>query len=143
MPSGRYPTCPSPYQVLVVQPQDFDRDSANRRCPNDDGAIVTPSEVLVPDLFTRIEERDHAATDWIGAIHSRSLGTVAQRTGQPEILLSGRSAGGYRDDVLQVQRHGGEQLGSQTVAAPLAGRAGDFLAHRPGNRGPMHTCYPA
>ena len=42
--------------------------------------------------------------------------------------------------MLDVHRHGGEQLGCQTIAATMVSIGGNFLAQGFGNVGTRHVC---
>ncbi len=81
--------------------------------------ILTPPKVLVPALLARVKQGSLLVSDRIETVRLDAFVTVAQGTGEPEVVLGGRPTRSDRDDVLNVHGHSRKQLWSEAVTAAM------------------------
>lgn len=116
MPADRNPRSPDSHGNAIIQLQCSDRCSSGRRLANERRPIVTPAEVALPPLATRIEERDTPPGHRIARMRLRSLVRVAHSAGEPEVLLVVRATKTPRGDVLDLKGRQNKVLLSATIS---------------------------
>src|SRR5262245_58806346 len=95
--------------------------------------------MLVPDLVSRIEERDKLPRQGISKRDSPRLVIVAQRTGEPEIVLLSQPTEGLRDEVIQLHRRADDGLGGQAIPATMSSLSRYLGAQRGWNASLGHS----
>lgn len=107
---------------IIVKMQCGNRGSTNTGKADDAQAIVTPTEVMLPRLSPRIEQRYFFARLWVNCGRLASFVPVAERTGEPQIALFGLAPECNRDDVLNLKPCHHQILRTQAIAAAIASR---------------------
>ncbi len=77
---------------LIIHAKRGNGGSSARRQPHDLRAVLTPYEVLMPTVASRIEEFDEAFRDRIMRLPPLALKFVAKRATQTEIRRFSRAA---------------------------------------------------
>ncbi len=77
---------------LIIHAKRGNGGSSARRQPHDLRAVLTPYEVLMPTVASRIEEFDEAFRDRIMRLRPVAFELVAKRTTQTEVRQFSRTA---------------------------------------------------
>lgn len=72
---------------MVVEFEGYDGSSTTGRLADNFRTIRTPSKMFAPILLPRIEKLDRLTDDGINVVCLRGFVTIAQGTGQPQIVF--------------------------------------------------------
>src|SRR5262249_48038356 len=123
-----------------VEPERYNRCTANRRQADDQRAIRRSDEMLCPELDTRVEQRHRFAWLRIDGIDAVTLEVVAAGAGEPEVLAHRRAAVCFWITLLVLQRHPDRRFWRVAVAAACARVSTNLAAQFDGNIGRGHGC---
>lgn len=121
-PSGAHPHPSRDHDPGVIQPQCVDRDSASVTYAQDLASIVAPGEVPPPVTVTRIEEWMHLARRPINRPGLNTLGPIASRACQPQVVFDCGTTRRHRNDVIEGHRCGQQHFRREAVAATIVGQ---------------------
>ncbi len=102
--------------------QSGDRGSTNTGKADDTQTIGTPTEVMLPRLNPRIEQRYILASLWVNRGRLASFVPITERTGEPQIAFFGFAPKCNGDDVLNLKPCHHQILRTQAIAAAIASR---------------------
>jgi hypothetical protein len=100
------------HQSGTIQLQRFNRGAAGGRQSDNPRTILIPSEMIIPLLLSRVEQRGRLAGARIDSRLFVILVIVASLAGQREIIEAGFAARAFRFDVFN-----GEGLRRKTLLA--------------------------
>ena len=121
MPANLDPVCPDQHGNIIVQIQGINCRPSTGRAADDLGPISTPTEMTLPLLSPRVEKPRPATRLWIVTAGFIALMTIAQRTGQPQVLYIIAAAPGTWFDMLDLERFIDMLLVRSTVATAVLG----------------------
>lgn len=128
MKPARRPKSAGCLSNLIIHAERGDSGSPARRQPNDLRSVLTPREVFVPTVTSRIEEFDEAVRDRITRLPPLALKLVAQKTTQTEVHKLSRAARRTGNDVVEMKGRQRHVLRSLAILAPLPGGASNLRA---------------
>ena len=136
MPAHLNPVRAHQYGEVTVQMQCFNRRPSTHGTSDDLRAILTPLEMALPLLAARVKESHPPARCGVSAMRLVTLGTVTQRTGQPQVCLIVAPTAGTRFDMLNVQRFVDILLVRPTITTAIAS-----LRNNPCPQGRRDVCH--
>jgi hypothetical protein len=83
-----------------IQVQLRNGGSANRGQANHQSVVITPGEMLVPVVISRVKKRDGFPCEWINRVCLVVLEIVTSLAGPRQVLRGAFAAGSQRNDVL-------------------------------------------
>ncbi len=128
MKPARRPKSAGRLSNLIIHAERGDSGSPARRQSDDLRAVLTPREVLVPAVTSRIEEFDEAFRNRITRLPPLALEFVAQRTTQTEVHKLSRAARRTGNDVVEMKGRQRHVLWSLAILAPRPGGVSNLRA---------------
>jgi hypothetical protein len=118
MPACLHPETTRDDNPFSVHSQAADRGSAYRRQADNLRAILTPPEMLLPDLSTRVEQRNFLLVIGVDACLEILLETVTASAGQAQVIYLGLAASDLGHDVIYFHRYDDDLRGLAIFAQP-------------------------
>ena len=128
--TGRSQNSPEVHQRCPVQSQCLDGGTAQRRQTHDQPGVLTPGKVRFPRLLSWMEQRKQLTCGWVGDQRSVALVPIAAPASKSQIVQSGRTTGGQRNDVFDAKRTCGELIARPAVLAEMARALGHQAPQR-------------
>jgi hypothetical protein len=126
----RNPHLSNPDELRAVHSQGKDRGTACSGQTLEFTGVVAPSEVLIPDVAVRMEQRNIALRRGVDGSHSIRLVSIAGRARQAEILKFCHTALRARDNMLDLEDGDREIFRGTAVRTDMSKKLSDFPAQR-------------
>ena len=105
---------------------------------NNLGAILTPAEVLAPELLMRMEQMHAPPCQRVFGLHLRTLEFVTGMAGHAQVFPHRLAAGCLRDDMVYYETRSCDGRQSVTIRASVTRFGNQALAQRPRNASSRH-----
>lgn len=126
---------PQVHDAISIQLEPLDCRSSRRRDSNDQIIFRAPSEMVLPSITPRVEERYGKAGSRVNSVRVSVLEPVAPVAGERQVGQSGPSTTRTGLDVLEGKRIGGiANLGEAVFAAARGAACHPFPLRRTGAR---------
>src|SRR5882724_5290566 len=120
-------------QSRPIEPQRFDRRTANCSAANDPRGVTTPAKMVLPACSAWIKESYRLARAGIGSRSARLFIGVTPETGPAKVGERAGAAPGFRQDVIEHAIVSGQVGAGQAILAQSACSAPNPAAQRARN----------